>query len=154
MELDPVKEGVVTDGAGVGGSPTEGLQVSLARAAQIGILDGGEGDELARVDLDLPGSDAVAAAGFHLRPAPQPERDRDEPGQHVVAQLFAELHEQTLRQRRLTVVFDARGADIAIRDYGVHDGQRERMPAIIRMLPGGRRCQDGSYADLPRRRRN
>jgi hypothetical protein len=98
MELDPVKERVVTDGTGVSGSPAEGLEVSLAGAPQIEILDGGEGNELDRLDLDLPGSDAVAATGFHLRPAPQPERDRDEPGQHVFAQLLAELHEQTLRQ--------------------------------------------------------
>ena len=99
MELDPVQERVITDGAGVSGSPAQGLEVSLAGAPQIEILDGGEGDELDRVDLDLPGSDAVAATGFHLRPAPQPERDRDEPGQHVLAQLLAELHEQTLRQQ-------------------------------------------------------
>src|SRR4029450_12888969 len=38
----------------------------------------------------------VAAPDLDLRPAPEPERDRDVPGRHVISQLGAELHEPTL----------------------------------------------------------
>ena len=92
MELDPVQERVVTDGTGVSGSPAEGLEVSLAGAAQIEIIDGGEGDELDRVDLDHRGPDRVPAARPYLRPPPEPERDSEVTRDHGGPQFLAEIH--------------------------------------------------------------
>jgi hypothetical protein len=42
VELDPVEEGVVTDGTGVGGSFAKGSEVGFARASQVSFVDGGE----------------------------------------------------------------------------------------------------------------
>jgi hypothetical protein len=50
VELDPVCEGVVVDGPGMGGSPAEGVEVCLSGAADIILVDRGEGDQLDRVD--------------------------------------------------------------------------------------------------------
>ena len=83
VELDPENERVITDRTRVGGSQAEGLKVGLAGSSQVSVVDGGERDQLNRVDLDLAFGHAVAAAGLHLRSAPQPERDCDLAGQHL-----------------------------------------------------------------------
>jgi len=85
VELDPVDERVVADGTGVSGSPPQRLPVLLTCASDIAVVDGGEGDELDRVHLDPTTLDPVTATHLHLRPTPQPERDGDPTGQHVVA---------------------------------------------------------------------
>src|SRR5439155_24953751 len=63
----------------------------------------GERYLLDRMHLDADGSDRVAATNLDLRPAPQPERDRDVAGGHVVAQLGAELHEQKLGRDEIPI---------------------------------------------------
>jgi hypothetical protein len=54
VELDPVKEGAVTDGTGVGSSSAEGSEVGFAGASQVSLVDGEEGDRLDGVDPDRP----------------------------------------------------------------------------------------------------
>lgn len=92
VELDPVQQGAVVDGPGVGGSPAEGLEVCFPGAADIVLVDRGEGNQLDRVDLDPAQSDRVTAPRRHFRPTPEPERDSDLARQDVLTQLFAELH--------------------------------------------------------------
>ena len=92
VELDPVEQGALVDGPGVGGSPAEGLEVCLPGAADIVLVDRGEGNQFDRVDLNPAQSDRVTAPQGHFRPAPEPERDSDLARQDVLTQLFAELH--------------------------------------------------------------
>src|SRR5437773_236147 len=92
VELDPVEEGAVIDGPGVGGSPAEGFEVCFSGAADIVLVDRGEGNQFDRVDLDPARPDSVTAPRQHLPPAPEPERDRDLARQDVLTQFSAELH--------------------------------------------------------------
>ena len=92
VELDPVHEGAVVDGPGVGGSPAEGFEVCFPGAADIVLVDRGEGNQFDRLDLDPAQSDWVTAPRQHFPLAPEPERDGDLARQDVLAQLFAELH--------------------------------------------------------------
>jgi len=85
VELDPVEKSLVTDRPGVGSPLAEGFEIDFAGAPHVGVVDGGEGDQLDRVDLDPTPGDAVAAASLYLGTAPQPERDGDLAGQHVSA---------------------------------------------------------------------
>ena len=96
VEFDAVHERVVSNGTCVGRSSTEGLEVCLAGASEVRVVDGGERNQFDRVNLNLPGFDSITATGLHLRPPPQAKRDRDLPGQYIWAQLPAELHETTL----------------------------------------------------------
>jgi hypothetical protein len=72
----------------------QSLEVGLARVSEVGLVDGTEGDELDRVDLDVSVGDAVAATGFDLRSAPQTERHGDLAGKDSSAQLGTELHQR------------------------------------------------------------
>src|SRR5215469_16591894 len=92
VELDPVQGGVVGDGPGVRGSPAEGFEVCFPGAADIVLIDRGEGNQLDRVDLDPARSDSVTPPRRDLPALPQPERDSDLARQDILAQLFAELH--------------------------------------------------------------
>jgi hypothetical protein len=92
VELDPVHEGVVVDGPGVGGSPAEGFNVCLSGAADIVLVDQREGNQFDRVDLDPAWSDGVPAPRRHFPTAPEPDRDGNLARQDVLAQLLAELH--------------------------------------------------------------
>jgi len=94
--LDPVDERVVVNGTRVSRSSAKGLEVCLAGASQVRVIDGGERDQFDRVNLNLPSFDAITAPGLHLWSPPQADRDRDLTGQHVRAQLLAELHESKL----------------------------------------------------------
>jgi hypothetical protein len=92
MELDPVNECFIVDGPSMGGPSSERLEVCFASSADVGVVDGKEGDEFDRVHLDLAITHAVATARFHFRPLPQPERHRYGTRQHLGAQFPAELH--------------------------------------------------------------
>jgi hypothetical protein len=92
VELDAVDERALVDRAGVRGALAERLPIGLARSSHVLPGDRRERDELDGVDLDLAGPDAVAPALPDARPLPETDRERDVAGQHVVAQLAAELH--------------------------------------------------------------
>jgi hypothetical protein len=92
VQLDPVDEGVLVDRPCVRGAVAQGLAVGLAGAPDVRLGDRRERDELDGVDLDQTGADSVAAALLDLWPPPQPDRQRYIAGQHVIAQLAAELH--------------------------------------------------------------
>ncbi len=83
VEFDPVDERILVNGTSVSRSSAKGLEVFLARASQVGFIDGGERNQFDRVNLDLPNVDAITAPGLHLWPPPQAERDRDLTSQHV-----------------------------------------------------------------------
>jgi hypothetical protein len=83
VKLDPVDGRIIVNGTGMSRPSAEGLEVFLAAASQIRVIDGGERDQFDRVNLDLPSFDAIPAPGLHLRPPPQAKRDRDPSGQHV-----------------------------------------------------------------------
>ena len=59
-ELDPEQPRVVGDGARMSRPLPELLPILLARVAEVGRRDGAEGDDLDRLDLDLPVTDTVA----------------------------------------------------------------------------------------------
>jgi len=99
------------DGPSVSGPSSERFEVCFASSADIGVVDGGEGDQFDRVNLDLAVAHAVVTAMSHLRPPPQPERHRDVTRQHVRTQLPAELHELTLRQPVMDLDQDASMTD-------------------------------------------
>jgi len=92
VELDPVQEGAVVDGPGVCGSPAEGFEVCFPGAADIVLIDRGEGNQFDRVHLDPAPCDWVTAPRRHLPPAPEPERDGYFARQDVLTQFLAELH--------------------------------------------------------------
>jgi len=96
VELDSVDERILVDRPGVRGALTQCLAVRLTGSSDV--LPGyrRERNQLDAVDLDLTGADAVAAALLDPRSLPQSDRERDVPGQHIVAQLAAELHARTL----------------------------------------------------------
>jgi hypothetical protein len=96
-ELDPEQQRVVGDGARMSRPLPELLPILLARVAEVGRRDGAEGDDLDRLDLDLPVTDAVATPNLDLGAAPETERDRDISRQHPFSQLGAELHVPRLR---------------------------------------------------------
>jgi hypothetical protein len=96
-ELDPEQPRVVGDGARMSRPLPELLPILLARVAEVGRRDGAEGDDLDRLDLDLPVTDAVATSRLDHRPAPEAERDGDVAGQHPFSQFTAELHQPRLR---------------------------------------------------------
>src|SRR4051812_4487337 len=92
VELDPVHERVVVDGAGVRGAGAHGLEVGLTAPPDVGRGDGAERHQLHLVDLDRAGSDPVAAPDLRLRPRPESVRERDRAVEHRVPQLGAEVH--------------------------------------------------------------
>ena len=92
-----VDERVVGDRTGVRGAARGATRDRFATLADVGLRDARERHELHVVDLDRHRRRLVAAADLHLRPAPQPERERDPAGGDAVAQLRAELHGPTLR---------------------------------------------------------
>src|SRR5215831_8291669 len=77
VELDPVHEGVVVDGPGVGGSLAESFEIRFPGAADIVLVDRAERNQFDGVDLDPARSDPATAPRQHLPPAPEPERDSD-----------------------------------------------------------------------------
>ena len=92
MKLDSIDERVLVDRPGVGGALAQFLAVELACSLHVLRADRRERDKLDGIDLDLTRADTVAAALPHPRLLPQSDRERDIPGQDVVAQLAAELH--------------------------------------------------------------
>jgi hypothetical protein len=108
VELDPVQQGVGTDGTRVSGSSAKGLGIGFPGESQVRLVDRGERDQLDRVDLDLTGADPIAATGLDFRSLPQPERHRDVAGQDVGAQFLAELHRTTLLLAVLATIAAAR----------------------------------------------
>lgn len=101
VELDPVHEGVVVNRARVRGTTLQGLQIDFAGAPEVVGIDGGERDQLYRLDLDHAQSDRVLMSRDDLRRAPQPEGHRDHPRQDVLSQLPTELHPPTLAPLRM-----------------------------------------------------
>jgi len=83
VEFDPVDERLVANGTRVGRSSAEGLEICLAGASQVRFIDGGERNQVDRVNLNVPSFDAITAPGLHLWSPPQAERDRDLTSQHV-----------------------------------------------------------------------
>jgi hypothetical protein len=92
VELNPIDKRLLVDRPGVRGALAQRLAVGLAGSSDILPGDRRERDKLDGVDLDLAGADPVAAALLDPWPLPQSDRERDIPGQDVVAQLAAELH--------------------------------------------------------------
>ena len=84
MELDSIHERVLVDRPGVGGALAQGLAVGLAGSSHVRPGDRRERDKLDGVDLDLTGTDPVAAALLDPWPLPQSDRERDVSGQDVV----------------------------------------------------------------------
>jgi hypothetical protein len=82
----------------MGGAPPQRLPVGLTRASNVARRYRGEGHHLYRLDLYLPGADAVKTSDLDLSSPPQTKRDGDVPGQHPFSQLGAELHRVRLRQ--------------------------------------------------------
>ena len=80
------------DRPSMGGPSSERFEVCFASSADVGAVDGREGDQFDRLDLDLAGTHSVETARFHLRLPPQPERHRYVTRQHVRTQFPAELH--------------------------------------------------------------
>jgi len=96
VKLNAINERVLLNRPGVRGAPAERLAVGLAGSSDVLPGDRCEWDKFDGVDLDLTGADPLAAALLDLRPLPQSHRERDVPGQDVVAQLAAELHAGTV----------------------------------------------------------
>ena len=92
MELNAVDERVLVDRPGVRSAPAQRFAVRLAGPSDVLPADCRERDELDGVDLDLARADPVAAAWLDPWSLPQSDRERDVPGQDVIAQLAAELH--------------------------------------------------------------
>src|SRR3954468_8670277 len=99
MQLDAVDEGVLVDRSRVRGAVAQGLAVGLAGQANVPLGDRGERDELDRVHLNQPRTDAVAAALLDLWPLPQPDRQGDIAPQDGIAQVAAELHTRTVERQ-------------------------------------------------------
>jgi hypothetical protein len=100
VEFDSVNERVLVYGSSVRGALAQCLTVELAGTSDIVLGDSREWDELDGIDLDLTLTDPITAALPHLRPGPQPDRERDVSSQDVIAQLAAELH--TMNASRAT----------------------------------------------------
>ena len=94
MELNSIDERVLVDRPGVRGALAQRLAVGLAGSSDVLPGDRRERDKLDGVDFDLTEADLVAAAPLDPWSLPQSNRERDVSGQHVVAQLAAELHTQ------------------------------------------------------------
>lgn len=62
MELDPVKEGLITDWPSMSGPSSERLEVGFASSADVGVVDGEKGDQFDRVNLDTAIAHGVATA--------------------------------------------------------------------------------------------
>jgi hypothetical protein len=92
VEFNSMDECVLIDRPGVRGALAQRLAVGLAGSSDVRSGDCRERDELDGVDLDLAGTDAVAATLFDPWLLPQADRERDVSGQDVVAQLATELH--------------------------------------------------------------
>lgn len=73
VELDSIDGGVIVNRACVGGPAAERFDAVFAGTPKVGFVDEREWYEIDRLDFDLAATDAVAAAGFDLRPAPEPE---------------------------------------------------------------------------------
>jgi hypothetical protein len=73
VELDPVEEGFIVDRPSMGGPLSERFKVCLASLEYVGVVDGREGDQLDRVNLDLAVTHSIATTRSHFRPPPQPE---------------------------------------------------------------------------------
>ena len=107
MKLDPVEECFIADGSSMGGSLSKRFKIRFAGACDIGVVNGGEGDEFDQVNLNLAVIHAVPTASFDLRPPPQAEGHRDIASQHMGTQFPAELHRMTLgRSSRNDAVAD------------------------------------------------
>src|ERR1039458_1328860 len=98
VELDPVEESLIVDRASMGSPLAERFEVCFASLTYVGVVDGGEGDQFDRVNLDLAIAHAIASTRSHFRPPPQPERHRYFTRQNVPTQFPAELHGVTLRR--------------------------------------------------------
>lgn len=92
MEFDSVHERVPVYRSSVRGALAQRLPVGLAGASDVVGADRRERDKLDGIDLDLAETDPVTAADLDPWLLPQPDRQRDVAGQHVVAQLAAEIH--------------------------------------------------------------
>lgn len=92
MELNSIDERLLVDRPRVRGALAQRLAIRLACSSDVRPGDRRERDQLDGVDFDLTGADSVAAALLDPWPPPQSNRDRDVSGQHVIAQLAAELH--------------------------------------------------------------
>jgi hypothetical protein len=102
VELDSVHERVFVYWSGVRSALAQRLAVELASSSDVLSRDRREGDKLHGVDLDLTETDPVAAARLDPSSLPQPDRKRDVSGQHVAAQLRAELHTRDVSRRAAT----------------------------------------------------
>jgi len=91
VKLNAIHEGVLVYRPGVRGAPAQRLAVGLAGSPDVLPGDCRERDKLDGVHLDLTWPNPVAAALLDPWPRPQSDRERDVSGQHVVAQLAAEL---------------------------------------------------------------
>lgn len=113
-------------------------------APQIGVSDVGERDQLDGVQLDQAraGAHRVPAAGLYLGPFPQPERQGDLPGQHVISQVLAEEHALRLRPTHLGAkrdlgvpAFHFHGSAGAEVDWGALPGRRRPGSTIHARRP-------------------
>jgi len=96
VERNPEEQGLVADGTGVGGAPAQCLTIVLAGAADVGIGDVGEPDQLHAVDLYFDPPDPVAPADLRVRAPPESEGHPDVTRSDVVEELPAEFHQLTL----------------------------------------------------------
>jgi hypothetical protein len=70
MKLDPVDKRFIVDGTRMSGPPSKGFKICFASTANVGLVDGGEGDQFDGVHLNLAVAHNVPTTRFHLRPAP------------------------------------------------------------------------------------
>jgi hypothetical protein len=90
VERNPIQESVAGYGPGVGCASAQRFAVGFSGTLDVRIGDGGKGDELNAVDLNLDRADAVPPAHFHVGAAPEPKGHGDIAGRDVPVQLLAE----------------------------------------------------------------
>lgn len=77
VELNSIKDRVITDGSRVSGTFTERLSIRFARSAQVITADRIERDQVDRVDLNVDLSDRIDASNSNLWPLPKAKGDGD-----------------------------------------------------------------------------
>lgn len=99
VEIHAIDQRVLRDRTSVGSPFSKRFPISLTGAAGVVGCDRAKGHQLDRVDLNLHGPNRVPTRDLHLRPLPQPERDRDLSGGNTVTQVPTKLHDPTLELR-------------------------------------------------------
>jgi hypothetical protein len=92
VELDSIKDGVITDRSRMSSTFTERLSIRLTGSAHVTTADRVERDQVDRVDLKVDVANGIDASNSNLRPLPKAKGDGDVTCDDPGAQLWTELH--------------------------------------------------------------